>query len=91
MEPAKTMDSKWWRKPPNRHLADDNFQAVFPIPLDNVHICTLHALCRIREKFVFLYIDFAWKIKDVTERKEALGAREKVLLKLDYMVEMYAF
>ena len=51
---------------------------VFDIPLTNVHIYTLHALCRIIEKLVHLHIVFAWKIKDA-KRKSAISALEKVL------------
>ena len=79
MLPAKTLDSKCWSKSPNRHSNDKNFHPVFPIPLTNVHICTLHALCRIIEKLVYLYIGFAWKIQDIIERKQAISALEKNL------------
>ena len=79
MATSKTLEKKWWRRPPNRHMADENFIPVLPIPLRNVHICTLHALCRIIEKLVFLYIGFAWKIRDIAERKEAVSALERVL------------
>lgn len=79
MNAANVLDKKWWPKSPNRHLKDGNLQPVFPIPLVNVHICTLHALCRIIEKLVHLYIGFAWKILDVAERKEAILSLERVL------------
>lgn len=79
MEPASHLDSKWWRRAPNRDSLDTNFSPVFDIPLKNVHICTLHGLCRIIEKLVHLHIGFAWKIKDAQERKDAITALEKVL------------
>ena len=43
-QPAHVLDSKWWRRAPNRDKQDPNFKAVLDIPLCNVHICTLHAL-----------------------------------------------
>lgn len=79
MDHANDLDSKWWRRPPNRNRLDDNFRPIFDIPLVNVHICTLHGLCRMIEKLVHLHIGFAWKIKDATERKNAITALEKVL------------
>ena len=78
-EDAKTLDKKWWRKAPNRHQLDKDFKPVFDIPLSNVHICTMHALCRVIEKLVNLYIGFAWKIKNHTERKKAIAALEMFL------------
>ena len=79
MEPAKNLNPKWWKKTPNRNKLDKNFLPVFDIPLTNVHICTLHALCRIIEKLVHLHIGFAWKINDASERKSAISTLEKVL------------
>lgn len=79
MESAKLLDNKWWKRPPNRHLLDNSFRPVFNIPLVNVHICTLHALCRIIEKLVYLYICFAWKIKNKAERQVALNKMQCVL------------
>ncbi len=79
MEGAKTLDKKWWRKAPNRHQFDKDFKPVFDIPLSNVHICTMHALCRVIEKLVNLYIGFAWKIKNHTERKTAIAGLEMFL------------
>lgn len=79
MEPAKTLDHKWWTKPPNRHLLDKNFKPVFDIPLSNVHICTMHALCRVVEKLINLYIGFVWKIKNQSERRKGIIAIEDAL------------
>ncbi len=79
MGSAKELDAKWWKRAPDRHMRDHNFRPVFNIPLVNVHICTLHALCRIIEKVVYLYIGFAWKIKNKKERSAALSSLERVL------------
>ena len=79
MDPATALDSKWWRRPPNRNRLDVNFRPIFDIPLVNVHICTLHGLCRMIEKLVHLHIGFGWKIKDAAQRKNAITALEKVL------------
>ena len=79
MDSANHLDSKWWRRPPNRNLLDENFSPVFDIPLVNVHICTLHGLCRIIEKLVYLHIGFAWKIKNALERITAITTLERVL------------
>ena len=81
-QPAYVLDFKWWRKAPNRDKEDPNFNAVLDIPLCNVHICTLHALCRIIEKLVFLYIGFAWKLRHEVKRKEAVQSLEAVLSKI---------
>lgn len=78
-ESAQVMDSKWWKRAPNRDKVDPDFKAILDIPLCNVHICTLHGLCRIIEKLVFLYIGFAWKLRPEKNRKDALQALEKVL------------
>ena len=79
MEDAKVLDKKWWKKAPNCHQFDKDFKPVFDIPLSNVHICTMHALCRVIEKLVNLYIEFAWKIKNHTERNKAIAALELFL------------
>ena len=44
-----------------------------------VHICTMHALCRIIEKLVYLYICFAWTMKPKQESEKTIKAIEKVL------------
>ncbi len=79
MEDSKTLESKWWRKAPDRHQFDKDFKPIFDIPLSNVHICTMHALCRVIEKLVNLYIGFAWKIRNQTEQKKGIAALEMLL------------
>ena len=79
MEPTSNLDSKWWKKAPNRDKCDPKFKAILDIPLGNVHICTLHAFCRIIEKLVFLYIGFAWKLRPEKNRRKAIESMERVL------------
>lgn len=64
MDQANILDPSNHEKIPSRHLNDPNFEPILNIPLNRVHECMLHALCRIIEKLVYLYIEFAWKVKD---------------------------
>ena len=43
-QPAEFMDSKFWKRAPNRDKVD-LAMTILDIPLGNVHTCTLHALC----------------------------------------------
>ena len=73
MQQAKQCSALNFNKQPDRQRKDPKFQAIFNIPLSNVHICTLHALCLIVEKLVHLYIGFAWKIKKPIDRDIAIN------------------
>ena len=42
------------------------WKPIFPIPLNRVHICTLHAMNRIVEKILHLHFMFIWTIRDKT-------------------------
>ena len=79
MQQAKDCNSTNWNKAPNRHTKDSQFQGVLDIPLSNVHICTLHALCRIVEKLVHLYIGFAFKLTPIAARDGAVKRIEEAL------------
>lgn len=79
MSTAKSLDRAQWNRAPDRHLKDGDFKPVLDIPLSRVHICTLHALCRIIEKLVYLYICFAWTLKPQMESLKAIKAIEGVL------------
>lgn len=79
MSNANALNSANWTRSPNRHKIDKSFKAVLDIPLSRVHICTLHALCRIIEKLVYLYICFAWTLKPKEESTKAIKAIEGVL------------
>ena len=67
--------------PPNRDELDPNIDAVLPIPLIRVHMCTLHAFVRIVDKMVYLSIMFAWNKTPQTESKKSIEAIESVLSK----------
>ena len=82
MGSARDCQTSSWSRPPDRHLKDKEFKAILNIPLCRVHICTLHALCRIIEKIVHLYIGFAWKIRPTKERDTAIQKIEGVLSEL---------
>ena len=82
MGSARDCQPSAWNKPPNRQTQDQSFHAILNIPLSRVHICTLHALCRIIEKIVHLYIGFAWKIRPIKERDLAIKKIEEVLSKI---------
>ena len=79
MQQAKHCSALNFNKQPDRERKDRKFHAIFKIPLSNVHICTLHALCRIVEKLVYLYIGYAWKIKNPGERERAIKQVEAAL------------
>lgn len=76
---AKDLDRRVWGKAPDRHTKDEVFKPVLDIPLSRVHICTLHALCRIIEKLVHLHICFAWTLKPQEESSKAIKEIEGVL------------
>ena len=78
MAPPHALDAKQQLKKPSRQHEDNNFLLVLNIPLTHVHICTLHALCRIIEKLVYLYIQFAWKLQQKQQSEEAIQKFEKI-------------
>lgn len=65
----------------SRDKEDPNWKPVLPIPLQNVHICTLHAEVRIIEKLVYCHILYAWNTKPKSSSKEAISRLEDVLSK----------
>lgn len=65
----------------SRDREDPNWKPVLPIPLRNVHICTLHAEVRIIEKIIYLHILFAWNSEPEASAKEAISRLEDVLSK----------
>ena len=82
MAPPHALDAEQQLKKPSRSDADVNFWPVVNIPLTHVHVCTLHALCRIVEKIVYLYIQFAWTLKPKQKASESIKRIEKVLSKM---------
>lgn len=54
---------------------------ILDIPLSRVHICMLHAQCRIMEKIIHLHLCYVWSLKDANLRREAISAMEHALSK----------
>ena len=69
------------RQAPNRDApgVDPNWDPILAIPLIRVHICVLHALVRIIEKLVYMYIKFAWIMKPTLESERTIKKIEQVL------------
>jgi hypothetical protein len=67
--------------PPDHDQLDPNVDAVLPIPLIRVHMCTLHAFVRIVDKMVYLSILFSWNKIPKEESKNLIEAIEQVLSK----------
>lgn len=63
MHPAHHLDKGCQLQKPSRALEDPYFRPILNIELIHVHVYTLHALCRIVKKLVYLYIQFAWKLR----------------------------
>ena len=76
---AKDCQTSKWNKALDRHSKDSTFHAILNIPLSCVHICTLHALCRIVEKIIHIYIGFTWKLKPAKAKDKAIHKIEAVL------------
>ena len=79
MSSCNTFDKKYWKKSLNRNLYDKDFTPILNKLLTRVHICTMNVLCRIVEKLIHLYIQFAWKEKNNSIQKENLKNIEKII------------
>ena len=80
MHSSNHLDISNHTKAPSRSTSiDPSLKPILDIPLSRVHICTLHALCRIIEKLVHLYIQFAWKEKNLMIHKRNINKIEKIL------------
>lgn len=55
------------------------WRPILPIPLDRVHICTLHALNRIVEKLLHLQFIFVWTMRDKELQKVAIQDLQRIL------------
>ncbi|RYA63368.1 hypothetical protein DD598_30415, partial [Enterobacter cloacae complex sp. 2DZ2F16B1] len=64
---------------PDRDQKDHAWNPIFPFPLSNVHICTLHAFMRIFDRLLKLHIDYAFTMKPLENSQEAIE-RVEVLL-----------
>lgn len=60
-------------------LTLSRWKPILCIPLERVHICTLHALNRIVEKILHLHFIFIWTIRDKIIQAEAIEQMQKVL------------
>lgn len=79
MQPAQILDATKQSQKPSRAQEDAKLHPVLNIPLTQVHVCTLHALCRIIEKLVYLYIQYAWTLKPKSAADEGIKKIEQVL------------
>jgi len=64
-------------KPLTGEATKERWRPIFTIPLDRVHICTLHGLNRIIEKIVHLHFIYIWTIRDDTLRKSIVEEMEE--------------
>lgn len=71
--------SKIAAKPVTGTTALGRWKPVLPIPMDRVHMCTLHAFNRIVEKIVGLHFQFIWTLRDKELQKKAVFDMQKVL------------
>ena len=55
------------------------WKPIFDIPLDRVHICTLHAFNRMVEKIVHLHFIHIWTIRDQALQKSAVEEMQRVV------------
>ena len=55
------------------------WKPILPIPLDRVHICTLHAFNRMIEKIVHLHFIHIWTIRDQALQKTAVEEMQRVV------------
>ena len=66
-------------KPMSGDAMDGRWQPIFPIPLERVHVCTLHAFNRIIEKIVHLHFMHVWTIRNEEIQAQAVAEMEKVV------------
>lgn len=57
----------------------NRWKPILPIPLNRVHICTLHALNRIVEKILHLHFIFVWTMRDKEQQELAIDDLQKIL------------
>jgi len=66
-------------KPVSLGSFPDRWKPIIPIPLERVHICTLHALNRICEKLLHLHFQNVWTVRDKSIQKLAIEDIERIL------------
>lgn len=55
------------------------WRPILAVPLDRVHICTMHAFNRICEKLLHMHFQFLWTMRDKHLQKVAIEDVEKIL------------
>jgi hypothetical protein len=64
-------------------ILDVDFQGrwkpILAIPLDRVHVCTLHALNRMVEKIMHLHFMHIWTIRDEALKKQVVDEMQRVV------------
>jgi hypothetical protein len=58
---------------------ESRWQPVLPIPLTRVHFCTLHALVKVIEIFLYFHFMFIWNMSSPHSRELAIERMEKSL------------
>jgi hypothetical protein len=58
---------------------ESRWQPVLPIPLTRVHFCTLHALVKVIEIFLYFHFMFIWNMSNPHSRELGIERMEKSL------------
>lgn len=66
-------------KPVTGVAAQERWKPILNIPMDRVHLCTLHAFNRIVEKIVHLHFQFIWTIRDKKLKEAATIEMQKII------------
>jgi len=66
-------------KPITGMAGKGRWKPILPIPMDRVHLCTLHAFNRIIEKIIHLYFQFIWTLRDKNMQRSAIEDMQRVL------------
>jgi hypothetical protein len=57
----------------------ERWKPIFSIPLEHVHICTMHCINRIIEKVVHLHFMQVWAIQDEAKQRKAIDDMQKAI------------
>lgn len=64
---SKSIQVNSSRGPGGGRSGDGKWAPILNIPMECVHFCTLHAMCRTIEKIIHLQISYVWLMKDQVE------------------------
>ena len=67
------------RLAPDRDKKDSKWDPILPIPLERVHICTLHAELCILDKLLYLHLVYAWTLIPTELSAHCISRAEKLL------------